>query len=103
VHCCIALGLPVGAINAGSNFADNLGIPFIVQSEFIAGQQAGQRLIAAGVKQGICLMQAANITSLQSRCDGMEYAFKTAGNVKFLGAFVVPQTASAFVQSVGVP
>ena len=100
LQACVHLGIPLVAINAGSNYANNMGIPFIGQSEFIAGQQAGQRLIAAGVKQGICLMQAANITSLQSRCDGMEYAFKTAGNVKFLGALVVPQTASAFVQSV---
>jgi len=97
---CIEAGIPVVVINAGANYAAALGVPFIGQAEFTAGEQAGKQLIAAGVKKGICLMSDGNITSLQDRCRGVQYAFEVGNNVEFLGAIVTPSTGPDFVRAV---
>ena len=98
---CVDKGIPVVVINAGSNYAADMQIPFVGQAEFEAGNEAGQKLIDAGVKKGICLMQIANQTSILQRCAGMEYAFKkAAGQVEYLGAIVMPQDPAGFLQAI---
>ena len=66
-------GIPVVTINSGSDvFATTAAIGHAGQDEFIAGQGAGQRLVAAGATNILCPVHEANNAALQARCDGVE-------------------------------
>ena len=66
-------GIPVVTINSGSDvFATTAAIGHAGQDEFIAGQGAGQRLIAEGATNILCPIHEANNAALQARCDGVE-------------------------------
>jgi len=66
-------GIPVVTINSGSDvFATTAAIAHAGQDEFIAGQGAGQRLVASGATNILCPIHEANNAALQARCDGVE-------------------------------
>lgn len=66
-------GIPVVTINSGSDvFATTMAIAHAGQDEFIAGQGAGERLVAAGATNILCPIHEANNAALQARCDGVE-------------------------------
>lgn len=92
VKFCVSKHIPVISINTGSELAIGAGVlAHVGQAEFIAGQGAGQLLIKAGVKQGVCLIQEMNNSALIQRCAGMEDAFNSSSSASFLGSFNVPQ------------
>jgi simple sugar transport system substrate-binding protein len=72
-----AAGIPVVTTNSGSDLYKEFGaFTHIGQDEFIAGQGAGEKFQAAGVKHVLCAKQEQTNTGLDSRCAGMKDTFK---------------------------
>jgi len=71
VERAIAAGIPVITINSGLEESKDFGAQTHVgQSEFIAGQGAGEQLAKAGVKNVICVIHEAGNAGLEERCRG---------------------------------
>jgi simple sugar transport system substrate-binding protein len=69
-------GIPIITLNSGVDDYKKLGaITHVGQSEGIAGQAAGAKLKAAGVKKVLCIIHEQNNIGLQQRCDGVEKGF----------------------------
>ena len=71
-----AAGIPTVTMNSGSSVFKDLGaITHVGQDEFIAGQEAGLRFKAAGVKKVLCPKQEAANVGLDDRCAGARDTF----------------------------
>jgi len=71
-----AAGIPIITLNSGVDDYKKLGaITHVGQSEGIAGQAAGAKLKAAGVKKVLCIIHEQNNIGLQQRCDGVKEGF----------------------------
>ena len=71
VEKAVAAGIPVITINSGLAQSREFGAQtHIGQSEFIAGQGAGEQLGDADVSNVICVIHEAGNTGLEERCDG---------------------------------
>lgn len=71
-----AAGIPIITLNSGVDDYKALGaITHVGQSEGIAGQAAGAKLKAAGVKKVLCIIHEQNNIGLQQRCDGVKKGF----------------------------
>jgi simple sugar transport system substrate-binding protein len=69
-------GIPVITLNSGADQFKELGaITHVGQTEEIAGEAAGQKLKAAGVKKVLCVIHEQNNIGLQQRCDGVKKGF----------------------------
>ena len=83
VQRAVAAGIPVITINSGLESSKTFGAQTHVgQSEFIAGQGAGEKLKTAGVKKLICVIHEAGNSGLEERCKGA--ADKLGGTVSNL-------------------
>lgn len=75
----IQAGIPVVLFNAGAANYKQLGaIGFVGQDETLAGEQAGQRMAAAGVKHLLCVIQQP-VSTLYQRCNGAKSTMQQAG------------------------
>ena len=73
VENAVAEGIPVITINSGLDQSQEFGAQTHVgQSEFIAGQGAGEQLAEAGVTSVICVIHEAGNSGLEERCAGAE-------------------------------
>jgi ABC-type sugar transport system substrate-binding protein len=71
VEKAVAAGIPVITINSGLEQSKEFGaVTHVGQSEYIAGQGAGEQLAKAGVKNVICVIHEAGNTGLEQRCKG---------------------------------
>jgi ABC-type sugar transport system substrate-binding protein len=71
VEKAVAAGIPVITINSGLDKSKEFGAQtHIGQSEFIAGQGAGEQLADAGAKNVICVIHEAGNSGLEERCEG---------------------------------
>ena len=71
IQGAIDAGIPVVSINSGVDDYADLGIlTHVGQTEFIAGQGAGQRMAEAGVTNTICVNQEVGNVALDLRCEG---------------------------------
>ncbi|MCY7289462.1 MAG: sugar ABC transporter substrate-binding protein [Cryobacterium sp.] len=71
VQKAVAAGIPVITINSGLEKSLEFGAQTHVgQSEFIAGQGAGEKLKEAGVSNVICIIHEAGNSGLEERCKG---------------------------------
>lgn len=71
VENAVAAGIPVITINSGLDQSQEFGAQTHVgQSEFIAGQGAGEQLAEAGVTNVICVIHEAGNSGLEERCEG---------------------------------
>jgi simple sugar transport system substrate-binding protein len=71
-----AAGIPIITLNSGAEQFQELGaITHVGQTEEIAGEAAGQKLKAAGVKKVLCVIHEQNNIGLQQRCDGVKKGF----------------------------
>jgi simple sugar transport system substrate-binding protein len=69
-------GIPIITLNSGADQFKDLGaITHVGQTEEIAGEAAGQKLKAAGVKKVLCVIHEQNNIGLQQRCDGVKKGF----------------------------
>lgn len=72
----VAAGIPVYTINSGVNDYQAIGATSHVgQTEFIAGQGAGERFNAAGATKILCGIQEQDNVALGERCDGLADTF----------------------------
>lgn len=71
VEKAVAAGIPVITINSGLEKSKEFGaLTHVGQSEFIAGQGAGEQLADAGVSNVICVIHEAGNSGLEDRCKG---------------------------------
>jgi simple sugar transport system substrate-binding protein len=71
-----AAGIPIITLNSGVDDYKSLGaITHVGQSEGIAGEAAGVKLKAAGVKKVLCVIHEQSNIGLQQRCDGVKKGF----------------------------
>ncbi|MFO7689421.1 MAG: substrate-binding domain-containing protein [Cryobacterium sp.] len=71
VERAVAAAIPVITINSGLEESARYGAQtHIGQSEFLAGQAAGERLTDAGVGRLICVVHEAGNSGLEERCAG---------------------------------
>lgn len=77
----IDAGIPVMTYNSGDQrpAEENIGLIYIGQNEYLAGQQGAARLLAAGGTKGVCVNQGVGSTNLDQRCKGFTDAFEAAG------------------------
>ena len=71
IQATVNAGIPVITINSGAEFSAAVGaLMHIGQPEHLAGQKAGVRAKAAGVKYGLCLSHEPSNPNLIDRCQG---------------------------------
>ncbi len=78
-------GTPVVTLNSGANDYQEIGaLTHVGQTEFIAGQAAGERFNAAGVGHVLCGQQEQNNVGLTERCDGLADTFSGTVTTDFM-------------------
>jgi len=94
-------GIPTVTMNSGSSVFAELGaFTHVGQDEIIAGQQAGLRFNAMGVKHVLCPMQEANNSGLVDRCKGLAQTFTgKATNFNLDGGLADLTAASAKIKA----
>src|SRR5919197_2677169 len=71
-----AAGIPIITLNSGVDQFKEIGaITHVGQTEELAGEAAGAKLKAAGVKKVLCVIHEQNNIGLQQRCDGVKKGF----------------------------
>lgn len=66
-------GIPVVAFNSGiDQWADVGALQYFGSDEDLAGQTAGKRIAANGMKKPLCVIQAAGSVALEARCAGVK-------------------------------
>jgi len=99
VKKAVDAGIPVITINSGVDVYKEFGaLTHIGQTEFVAGQGAGERFNAAGVKKVLCVIHGEANIGLEQRCDGLKDTFKgevERFNVATTGVRDVAGTVSA--------
>ncbi len=79
-------GIPVITLNSGSNDYQEIGaLTHVGQTEFVAGQGAGNRLNAAGATKALCAFQEQGNVGLTERCDGLADTFNGEVVAEFMG------------------
>lgn len=82
----VANGIPVVTLNSGSNDYQEIGaLTHVGQSEFVAGQGAGNRLNDAGATKALCAFQEQGNVGLTERCDGLADTFNGEVVAEFMG------------------
>ena len=94
-------GIPTVTMNSGSSVFASLGaFTHIGQDEVVAGEQAGLKFNAMGVKHVLCPIQEANNVGLQDRCKGLANTFKgKVTNFNLDGGLADLTAASAKIQA----
>ena len=97
IKSAIAAGIPVAMLNAGADDAMGLGaVGYFGQDESIAGESVGARVVQAGAKNILCIIQEQGNSALEKRCDGVT---KGAGGAKVERLYVNGQDDSAVTTS----
>ena len=76
VKKAVDAGIPVITINSGVDVYKELGaITHVGQTEFVAGQGAGEQFNAAGTQKVLCVIHEEGNIGLEERCDGLTDTF----------------------------
>jgi simple sugar transport system substrate-binding protein len=87
VKKAVAAGIPVDSFNSGLDFYKQAGaLTHFSSDEFLAGQQAGQKVEAGGGKKALCVIQQAGSVALEDRCSGVKDSFPNTENIQVNGA-----------------
>jgi len=79
-------GIPVITLNSGANDYQTIGaLTHVGQTEFIAGQGAGQRFNDAGATHVLCGRQEQSNVGLEERCAGLADTFSGTVTDEFVG------------------
>jgi simple sugar transport system substrate-binding protein len=82
----VGSGVPVITLNSGVNDYQTIGaLTHVGQTEFIAGQGAGERFNAAGATHVLCGRQEESNVGLEERCAGLEDTFSGTVTNEFVG------------------
>lgn len=82
----VAAGVPVITLNSGANDYQTIGaLTHVGQTEFIAGQGAGNRFNEAGLTHVLCGRQEQSNVGLTERCDGLKDTFSGTVTDEFVG------------------
>jgi simple sugar transport system substrate-binding protein len=94
-------GIPTVTMNSGSAvFADLGAFTHVGQDEIVAGEQAGLKFNAMGVKHVLCPIQEAANIGLTQRCEGLAKTFKgKAENFNLDGGLADLTAASAKIKA----
>ncbi len=99
VKKAVDAGIPVITINSGVDVYKELGaLTHVGQTEFVAGQGAGEKFNAAGANKVLCVIHEEGNIGLEQRCDGLADTFKgkvERFNVATTGVRDVAGTVSA--------
>jgi simple sugar transport system substrate-binding protein len=69
-------GIPVITINSGVDLYQELGaLTHVGQTELVAGNGAGGKFKAEGVKKVLCVIHEEGNVALEQRCDGLEEVY----------------------------
>ncbi len=69
-------GIPIITVNSGVDVYKELGaITHVGQTEFVAGQGAGEQFDAAGAAKVMCVIHEEGNIGLEERCDGLADSF----------------------------
>jgi simple sugar transport system substrate-binding protein len=86
LKAAVAAGIPVITLNSGVNDYQTIGaLTHVGQTETIAGNGAGERFNALGVKKILCGRQEESNVALEERCDGLKETFKGEVISQFMG------------------
>ncbi|MCP3934977.1 MAG: sugar ABC transporter substrate-binding protein [Actinomycetia bacterium] len=86
LQAAVAAGTPVITLNSGSNDYQEIGaLTHVGQSEFVAGQGAGNRFNDAGATKVLCAFQEQGNIGLSERCDGLADSFSGEVVAEFMG------------------
>ena len=73
IQKAVDAGIPVVTLNSGVDDYEDLGaLTHVGQTEFVAGQGAGERLAEEGVTNALCVNQEVGNAALDQRCEGFE-------------------------------
>ncbi len=76
VQKAVAAGIPVITINSGVDVYKELGaLTHVGQTEFVAGQGAGEQFSKAGATKVLCVIHEEANIGLEERCDGLTDTF----------------------------
>jgi simple sugar transport system substrate-binding protein len=82
IEAAVDAGIPVISMNSGSDVFADLGVLVHVgQTEFEAGQIAGERFAEEGVQDAICINQEVGNVALDLRCEGFFEGLGQQGEV----------------------
>jgi simple sugar transport system substrate-binding protein len=86
LQAAVAAGIPVITLNSGSNDYQDIGaLTHVGQTEFIAGQGAGERFNDLGATKILCGRQEESNVALEERCDGLADTFSGEVVSEFVG------------------
>jgi len=86
LQAAVAGGTPVITLNSGANDYETIGaLTHVGQTEFIAGQGAGNRFNDAGLSHVLCARQEESNVGLTERCDGLADTFSGTVTDEFVG------------------
>ena len=86
LQAAVADGIPVITLNSGSNDYQEIGaLTHVGQTEFIAGQGAGERFNELGATKILCGRQEESNVALEERCDGLADTFEGEVISEFVG------------------
>jgi simple sugar transport system substrate-binding protein len=86
LQAAVEAGIPVITLNSGSNDYQTIGaLTHVGQTEFIAGQGAGERFNELGATKILCGRQEESNVALEERCDGLADTFEGEVISEFVG------------------
>ena len=93
-------GIPMVTLNSGVDDYEQLGaLTHVGQTEFIAGEGAGERLANEGVDNALCINQEVGNVALDDRCAGFEEGL--GGQVEVVAVSLTnPTEAQAKIETV---
>ena len=96
----VAAGIPLYTLNSGVDHYKSLGaVTHIGQTEFVAGQGAGERFNALGASKVLCGRQEQGNVGLEERCDGLADTFSGEVVSEFIGLDANPDEQRATISS----
>ncbi len=96
----VAAGIPLYTLNSGVDHYKSLGaVTHIGQTEFVAGQGAGERFNALGASKVLCGRQEQGNVGLEERCDGLADTFGGEVVSEFIGLDANPDEQRATISS----
>ncbi|WP_030434477.1 sugar ABC transporter substrate-binding protein [Actinoplanes subtropicus] len=80
-------GIPLVGFNSGIDQYQKLGaLMYFGSDENLAGNTAGKRILAAGAKHPLCVIQAQGSVALEARCAGVKGVIPATENINVNGA-----------------